>query len=68
MFTEEARHRVVTRCREATGPLLAELCCFSTHQLIFSPAESLILLPPAAHLHDLPALILLPPNLGRTHN
>lgn len=25
-----------TSCREVTGPLLPELCCFSTHQLIFS--------------------------------
>lgn len=32
----------------------------------FLPAESLILLPPDAHLHDLKALILLLLNLGST--
>lgn len=30
----------VTQCREVTGPLLLELCCFSTHQLIFSPLRA----------------------------
>lgn len=37
------------------APLLPEPCWFSTQQLIFSPAQSFILLPPAAHLRDLPA-------------
>lgn len=35
-------------CRQVTAPLLPELCCFSTDRLTSSPAESLILVPPAA--------------------
>lgn len=49
----------LTSCQVTRGgagrqqaPSLPELCCFSTHQLIFSPAESLIPPPPAARLRD----------------
>lgn len=44
------------------------LCCFLHTPAYFLPAESLILLPPAAHLHDLPALILLLLNLYSTQS
>lgn len=55
----------VIRCRGGTDPLPLELCCFSK-PAYFLPAETLILLPPAAHLQDFKALILLLLNLGST--
>lgn len=56
--------RGATRCREAREARVV----FPTRQLIFSPAESLILVqPPAAHLHDLAALIPALLNLDTAH-